>query len=128
MDCGVEVFSALTNLTRDEILHDMPESVDGKTVDEWKAYLETKGFEVIQYSSDESFTLPCAHLVGTHPDFCHWIYHAPDGGIHDPGPVNQCMPPMQLTLAHFGNARILSIAVYEKRSTNEKVGPLSMPE
>jgi hypothetical protein len=34
MDCGVEVFRALTKLTRAEIVKDMPEAVNGKTVDE----------------------------------------------------------------------------------------------
>jgi len=111
MDCGVEVFSALTNLTRDEILEDMPGSVNGKTVDEWKAYLEKKGFEALQFGPDDTYTLPCAHLVGWPPNYCHWIYQASDGGIHDSGPVNRYVPPKQLTLAHFGNSRILSIAV-----------------
>ena len=117
MDCGVEVFRALASLTRDEILQDMPESVDGRTVEEWKSYLEKKGFDVLQYGPNDEYTLPCVHLMGTHPDFCHWIYQAGDGGILDPSPVNQFVPPKQLTLTHFGNARILSLAV-RKRQIN----------
>jgi len=114
MDCGVAVFGALANLTRAEILRDMPEAAKGKTVDEWKAYLASKDFDVSQYGPNDVFPLPCAHLVGTHPSFCHWIYQAEDGGIHDPGPVNRFVPPKMLTLAHFGNVRILSLAVISR--------------
>jgi hypothetical protein len=32
MDCGVCVFGALRNLTRDEILLDLPDTVNGQTV------------------------------------------------------------------------------------------------
>ncbi len=111
MDCGVAVFGALASLARLEILRDMPDAVKGKTVDEWKAYLAGKGFGVSQYGPDDTYRLPCAHLVGNHADFCHWIYQAKDGGIHDPSPVNQYVPPKLLTLAYFGNARILTLAI-----------------
>ncbi len=33
MDCGVPVFGALINLTREEILFDMPDAVDGFGLD-----------------------------------------------------------------------------------------------
>ena len=111
MDCGVAVFGALAELTREEILRDMPDAVNGKTVDEWKAYLSDKGFAVFQYSPDEPCPLPCAHLVGTPPNFCHWIYQAPDGGIHDPSPVFRYTPPKLINLSHYGGTKILTITI-----------------
>jgi hypothetical protein len=87
MDCGVAVFGALANLSREEITGDMADAVNGKTVDEWKAYLATKGFAVLQYAPGDTYPRPCAHLVGMHP-YYHWIYEAEDEGIHDPSAVS----------------------------------------
>jgi hypothetical protein len=109
MDCGVCVFGELANLTRDQILRDLPEAVNGKTVGEWKAYLAEKGFEAVEYGPEEEHPLPCAHLVGIATGFHHWIYQAEDGGIHDPSPVFQHMPPKLIKLSEYN--RVLTIAI-----------------
>src|SRR5258707_9014155 len=84
MDCGVCVFGALAELSREELLSD---AVNGKTVEQWEEYLRGKGFTVIRYQNSDEPLPPCAHLVEGGAGF-HWIYQAKDGGgIHDPSPV-----------------------------------------
>ena len=107
MDCGVPVFGALADLSRAEILTDMPDAVDGKTVDQWKNYLRQKGFVVTQFGPDDQYPLPCAHLVVG----AHWVYQAKDSGIHDPSPVFQFTPPKLININEHYGGRILTIAV-----------------
>lgn len=72
-DCGVEVFSKLTGLSPEDLLHDLPEAVNGVTVGHAEGWLKAKGFVVERHSEGEAYTLPCAHLVGPPPHH-HWIY------------------------------------------------------
>jgi hypothetical protein len=111
MDCGLSVIGALAKLNREEILHDMPEAVNGKTVDQWKAYLTERGIEVVQYGPKDDHPLPCAHLVAA-PGL-HWIYQAEDGGIHDPSSVFQHVPPKLINhnFSNYYGEKILTIAI-----------------
>ena len=99
MDCGVCVFGALTKLSRKEILSDMPDAANGKTVDQWEAYVNGKGWEMARYQHGQPHALPCAHLHEIIPGFYHWILQAEDGGIHDPNPSCQHCPPKMLKLS-----------------------------
>jgi len=101
MDCGVEVFRALTNLTREEILFDMPDAVEGKTVEQWGAYLDGKGWDMVRHQPGEEHPLPCAHLHQILRGFYHWIFQTEDGGIHDPSPVCKHCPPNMLKLSSY---------------------------
>ena len=120
MDCGVSVIGALANLSREEILHDMPEAVKGKTVEQWMTYLTGKGFEVLQYGPEDTPLLPCAILVklSAGPDLYHWVYQAADGGIHDPSPVFQHVPPKLVghNFSQYYRDRKLSIAIRPRRN------------
>jgi hypothetical protein len=49
-------------LTRKELLSDMPDAVNGKTLDEWDAYVNRKGWEMACYQPGQKHPLPCAHL------------------------------------------------------------------
>jgi len=108
-DCGLEVFRALLNLPRAEIVADIP-GIDMRetSADDWIAYAETKGKRLKIYQPGEGYPLPCAHLVGVQPH-AHWIYQAVDGGIHDPSPAFRHTPPKMITLAHYP-PRVLTVA------------------
>jgi hypothetical protein len=75
MDCGLCVFGKLANLTRKEILDDMPDAANGKTVEEWETYLSKKlrprKLKSVRYQVGEVYPLPCAHLVSAGRP--HWI-------------------------------------------------------
>lgn len=101
MDCGVCVFGALTKLSRKEILSDMPDAANGKTLDQWEAYVNGKGWEMARYQRGQQHTLPCAHLHEIIPGFYHWILQVEDGGIHDPDPSCQHCPPKMLKLSYY---------------------------
>jgi hypothetical protein len=109
MDCAVAVFGALANLSRGEILEDMPDAINGKTVEEWEEYLTYKGIPAKCFQSPEEYSLPSAHLVEIAPGRYHWIFQAADGGIHDPSPAWQHYPPRLIKMS-FYSRRILSIA------------------
>lgn len=109
MDCGVSVFAELTGFSREQIISELPGAENGKTVSEWEEYLGSKGFSVTRYISDQKYPLPCAPLVDSGASY-HWIYQAGDGGIHDPSPVFQFVPPKVLNFSYYG-ARILSVAI-----------------
>lgn len=113
MDCGVSVFAELTGLSREEILRDVPEALNGLTADQWKAYLARKGVRLRDYGRDGPYPLPCAHLVETSPNSnsFHWIYQAENGGIHDPSPVFECGPPRTIKLATHYGAKVLTVGV-----------------
>ena len=115
-DCGVEVFRALLEMDRENILRDMPEAFHGKTVDQWKAYLESKGYEVFHYLPGDDYALPAAHLVGTPPNFCHWVFEAEDGGIYDPSSIHEFTPPKMLELSDFGRL-ICTITIRKPTAT-----------
>jgi len=122
MDCGVCVFGALTGLSREEILHDLPDAAKGKTVDEWETYMRGKGFDAVPYQPEEAYPLPCAHLVESGAGH-HWIYQAADEGIHDPSPVFQHMPPKLLKLSAY-RRRVLTIAVRPKDAAKGRTSTL----
>lgn len=110
VDCGLEVFRALLNLTRAEIVGDLPGVAKRETsADDWMAYAKTKGQELKIYQPGEEHPLPCALLVGD-PPHCHWVYQATDGGIHDPSPVSRSVPPKMITLAYYPR-HVLTVAV-----------------
>jgi len=110
VDCGLEVFRTLLNLTRAEIVGDLP-GVDKRetSADEWKAYARSKGQELRIYQPGEEHPLPCAHLVGE-PPHCHWVFQAADGGIHDPSQVFESVPPKMITLAYYPR-HVLTVAM-----------------
>jgi hypothetical protein len=108
MDCGLHVFAKLADFSQEEILRDLPDAREGKTVGEWEAYLTAKlaprGLKPKRYQPGECHPRPCAHLViaGTP----HWVYEAENGGIHDPSESAQFMPPRLLKLEHCGNLEL----------------------
>ena len=111
MDCGLSVFAELTGISREQILLDKPCAAVGLTIDQWEEYFRSKGFGVTRYQSDESYPLPCAHLVNTGSSF-HWIYQSSEG-VFDPSPAFQYMPaddPRMLTFSVYLR-RILAICV-----------------
>jgi hypothetical protein len=112
MGCGVAVFAELTGLSRAEILRDRPRAEEhGLSVKEWEEYLRENGFIVRQYQPEESYPLPCAHLVDAGGG-CHWIFQD-ERGVFDPSAAFQYMPaddPRMLNLSVY-KARILTIAV-----------------
>ena len=109
MDCGVCVFGALTGLSREAILADMPEAINGKTLDEWDSYLQTKGLKMVRFCPGDVHPLPCAHLHEILPGYYHWIYQAADGGIHDPSPSWRYYPPKLVKLSFYNV--ILTVAL-----------------
>jgi len=109
MDCGVSVFAELTGLSRQEILHDLPEAVNGLSADQAIAYLQGKGIQVHIYPSECQHPLPCAHLVQSGGGY-HWVYQAVNGGIHDPSPSFECVPPRLVNLAKDYVRKVLTIA------------------
>jgi hypothetical protein len=70
------VFGALTNLTREEILFDIPDAVNGKTLVQWEAYVNSKGWErkLVRHQPGEEYPLPCAQLHQIFLGFYHWIF------------------------------------------------------
>jgi hypothetical protein len=114
MDCGVRVFGELTNLSREEILFDMPDAVKGKTVDQWEAYVNGKGWGMVRHQPDEEHPQPCAHLHRIIPGYHHWIFEAEDGGISDSDPSCQHCPPKMLELSSYN----VILTVTLKRLTN----------
>jgi hypothetical protein len=109
MECGVHVFGALANLSRSEIVSDMPDAVNGKTLDQWEAYLNGKGWEMTRHQPGEKHPQPCAHLHQIVPGYNHWVFQAEDGGIHDPNPACQHCPPKMLQLSSYNV--ILSVTI-----------------
>lgn len=87
-DCSVPVFAALTGLTEEEVLADLPNAALGLvTVDEWCEWLESKGFEVNKRDGCPDDIIPCAHLVAhvlEKADDPHWVFRDEDGDVHDP--------------------------------------------
>jgi hypothetical protein len=110
MDCGVSVFAELAGLSRDEILNEMPEALNGLSADQAIAYLKRKGLPARNYPPNSSHPLPCAHLVLSGGGY-HWVYQAANGGIHDPSPVFEWTPPRTITLSTHYSAKILTIAL-----------------
>jgi hypothetical protein len=101
MGCGVCVFSALLNLSEEQILADVPHAKNGMTLDQWCEYAKTKGWELIVHQQGQKHTLPCAHLHEIAPGYYHWIYQAEDSGIHDPNPSWQHYPPKLVKLSFY---------------------------
>jgi hypothetical protein len=91
-DCSVPVFAALTGIAEDKIRREFPRAAQGVvSVDEWKEWLEQKGFSVLHQDGCPADIVPCAHLVGPsiirNPTDAHWIYRDEHGYVHDPSPV-----------------------------------------
>jgi hypothetical protein len=112
-DCSIPIFGKLAGVSREKILHELPEAVEGKvTVAQWEDWLRSKNLNVTRHDgSDEHYELPCAHLVQPHSP--HWIYEDAHG-VLDPSPVFGAMPPddprMREWAATYGG-RILTISV-----------------
>jgi hypothetical protein len=113
MDCGVSVFAELANMSREEILNDIPEAMNGISVERWKAYFTGKGFEVREYIPDDEYPSPCAHLVASGGGY-HRVYQATNGGIHDPSPVFESTPPRTIKLKTHYAATLVTIALEPK--------------
>jgi hypothetical protein len=116
-DCGVPVFGKLAGVSRQEVLRDLPQAVNGITVSQWEDWLRGKDLEVTRYSENEAYTLPCAHLMARAPENFHWIYQD-DSGVLDPDPAFQFMPPnhpKMLDLSCYA-ARVLTISVKPRRN------------
>lgn len=117
-DCGVSVFAELAQVPEEELLKELPEAHLGKvSVDEWIAWLETRGFDVLRRDGCPEDVVPCAHLVGPeqsyHPTDFHWIYRDADGDVHDPSPVPRAMPaddPRIRNLTLYGQ-KVLTISI-----------------
>jgi len=95
-DCGVSVFARLAGISEDQLRAELPDAHLGKvSVDEWQAWLETKGFLVTRRKGCPDDMVPCAHLVA-HALFtiedAHWVYRDEEGDVLDPNPVNMFMP------------------------------------
>jgi hypothetical protein len=116
-DCSIPVFGKLGSASREEILHDLPEAVEGKvTVAQWEDWLRSRNLDVRRHDgSDEHYQLPCAHLVQPHSP--HWIYEDVHG-VLDPSPVFAAMPSdeprMREWVATYGG-RILTISVNPRK-------------
>ena len=96
-DCSVSVFAALTGMSEDELLVELPTAYLGKiTVDEWCAWLESKGFKVLKRDGCPSDIVPSAHLVANvildvteGKNDAHWVFRDEDGDVHDPSQGSQ---------------------------------------
>ena len=112
-DCAIPVFGELSGCSRAVILERFPQAVDGEVkVVEWEDWLRSLGFNVTRYQPDESFTVPCAHLVERAPGVFHWIYQDARG-VFDPDPSFRFMPaddPRMLNLSCYSR-KILTVSV-----------------
>jgi len=111
-DCGVEVFREIAGLSREELLCDLPEAINGIPVIEWEKWLTARGFGIKRHQPDERYTLPCAHLI-RRPPYHHWIYED-HKGILDPDPKFRICSPKSLTLATYREGRELTISILTK--------------
>lgn len=96
-DCSVPVFSALTDISEDEICRELPLAPkQGVTVDAWMDWLAAKGLEPLKRQGSPDDIVPCVHLVGpTNPQALthfHWVYRDAEGDLHDPHPSVAAMP------------------------------------
>jgi len=91
-DCAVPVFAALAGVSEDEVCRDLPNASLGEvSVDQWKGWLEKRGFRVLKVDGCPTEVVPCAHLVGSDEprderDF-HWVYRDVNANVHDPDPA-----------------------------------------
>jgi len=109
-DCSVPVFGELTGLSREELLREMPNAVEGRvTVLQWESWLRSKGLKVDRHQRDEEYTLPCAHLLlwAGRP---HWIYED-ETGVHEPNPAFMCVPPDDPIMLSHVRKREFTISV-----------------
>jgi hypothetical protein len=102
-DCGVHVFAKLAGVSTGELLRELPEAINGVTVNTWEEWLRRKGLRVARYQPNEEYSLPCGHLVERAPNYYHWLYRDEDG-VQDPDPSFQFMPP--------NDPRMLNLACY----------------
>jgi hypothetical protein len=123
-DCAIPVFGELSGRSRAAILERFPQAVDGEVkVVEWEEWLQSLGFNVNRYQPDESFTLPCAHLVERAPGVFHWIYQDARG-VFDPDPSFRFMPaddPRMLNLSCYSR-KILTVSVTAGPGVNPSSG------
>lgn len=59
-DCGVDVFRKLAGLTREELLRELPEAIDGIPVIRWEHWLTSRGLLIERRQPGEEYALPCA--------------------------------------------------------------------
>jgi hypothetical protein len=111
-DCGVEVFSKIAGLTREELLRELPEAINAVPVIRWEEWLTARGFVIERRQRDEEYTLPCAHLI-RRPPHHHWIYED-HKGILDPDPKFQAYSAKLLTPAMYPEGRELTISIIPK--------------
>jgi hypothetical protein len=123
-DCAIPVFGELSGRSRAAILERFPHAVNGEVkVVEWEEWLRSLGFNVTRYQPDESFTLPCAHLVERGQDAYHWIYQDARG-VFDPDPSFRFMPaddPKMLSLSCYSR-KILTVSVTARSDVNAGAG------
>jgi hypothetical protein len=88
-------------LSREAILSEIPDAIYGKSLGQWQAYLDGKGWELVQHHAGYGHPKPCAHLHQIIPGINHWIFEGEDGGIHDPNPVCEHCSPQSLKLSSY---------------------------
>lgn len=113
-DCGVCVFAELAEVSREELLQDLPLAHLGTvSVDGWTEWLERKGRVVLRRQECPDDIVPCAHLVGWCDTDFHWIYRDAEGDLHDPSPVFTAMPaddPRMKSIA-FYPLKVLTLSI-----------------
>jgi len=121
-DCSVPVFSRLAGIPEDQVRLDLPDAAKGKiSVEQWKGWLESKRFEVLERTGGPDDILPCAHLVGPvalrSNEDCHWIFRDADGDVHDPSEVFQHMPANDTRMKDLSvyDQKILTLSVSRRR-------------
>jgi hypothetical protein len=108
-DCGVEVFRKLAGVSREQLLRDLPNAVNGIPVIQWEEWLTSKGLIIESPREGEGYTKPCAHLIRRLP-YYHWIYED-STGIHDPDPAFAFWSPKLITLEMYPQGRELTISL-----------------
>jgi hypothetical protein len=93
--CSVPVFARLARVSEEQLCREVPGAPRGLiTLGQWKEWLESRGFDVLEREGTPIDMLPCVHLVA--PIFdpraeFHWVYRDERGDVHDPSPVYTCM-------------------------------------
>jgi hypothetical protein len=121
-DCSVPVFSALTDISEDQICLELPLAPkQGVSVDGWMEWLTAKELKPLKRQGCPDDIVPCVHLVGPSnpkaPTDCHWIYRDAEADVHDPHPSNAAMPaddPRMKDLSLYGT-KVLTISISRQK-------------